>query len=220
MNVGGDTGTDVDIIWQHFHLAARCVDIQGADGALAGHSCSGIQIQLFYRRALCNRYGGVDRVFIDGHFFHRAAADVDFGFRCHGDNFVDIAGQIEPRAGFAVDLDILETVPSGRFAFQIGVGADIYFVNISIANRADSDILVGGTVDNHFRGSAVFQNDTAIALVAFASAAGNDFAVYSHVIKRDISQSDAASDIQVAGNGHVFKSDTRAGDHQVACNAG
>ena len=133
---------------------------------------------------------------------------------------MNVAGKIKTRTVLAVDLYVLESMSSGGFAFQIGVGADINLFNVGITYGANRYILVRRTVDNHFRGRTVFQDDTAIALITFAGAAGNDLAVYCNIIERYIAETHTTGDIQVAGDGHIFQRYTGAGNHQVTRNAG
>ena len=219
VNIGCDAGADMDDIRQHLDDTAGRVDIQYADIALAADGGRRVKVQHLDRRALRNGDFGADSVFVNGQLLHRTAADSDAGVRSHGDDLVDIARQVELRAVLAVHLDVLEAIVAGGAVFQIGVSADVYTADIGIADRPDGDILVGQAVHDHFGRGAVFQDNTAIALVTFARAAGNDAAIYGNIVQRDISEADTACDIQVAGHCHVFQRYARGRDHQIAGNA-
>ncbi len=96
------------------------------------------------------------------------------------------------------------------------MGANAGGSDIRIALGTDGDKLVANAVHNHFVGGDVAQDDTALALVAFAGAAGHNLAQYRHILQQHVAQADTACQIQVAGDDGVAQRDARGRNGHIA----
>ena len=132
------------------------------------------------------------------------------------DHFFHVPGQLKAGARLALQLDQLEAVLIRGHVLQVGGGAHTGYVDVGISLHPEGDELVVDAVHHHGVGLHVAQDNTAVALVALARAAGNDAPQHRDVFQQQLAQPDTAGEVQVTGNHGVAQVDAGGGNGHIA----
>ena len=217
-DAAGHAGAHHDGVGQHGDGGAAGVDRGVGDVALAGHGGGGVQIQIPNGAVGADVQRGAGGPLVYRHLIGHAAADAQEGSGGAVDDLLDVAGKLELSALRAVQLDEGEALSVRRQILDIAGGAGDGVLDAGEALGPDAEVLVGHAVDLQTVRRHVPQDHAALALLTGAGAADHDLAAHGDVVEHHIVKTDAAGEVEVAGDNGVAQGDAGSGDGEVAVN--